>query len=310
MKFFVRAFLCLLGATLFLSYALSVADIPLTGNDIMRVYQTEKLARATDIDTVMVGDSSLGNAVDAELFSNLTTTRSLNLALTGSFGLAGSFNMIRHARSELPHLRNVIIIHSPTIWNAEFSRQGYMETARGLSTFEVASLFPWKDRIELFLQLQVNPREIVQFARYVAEERGYLASGRSAYAIENDYFKQQDARFSNGMRSIDSEKSIPADIHSDYVAMLHSIGKYCGTYSLNCIYVHGPLHRALAENSTGEFAAMAEVLHDVEHLVAVTSVFAYENAMMGDTVNHIDPAYKEMVTEDYARAIRPFLFYE
>jgi hypothetical protein len=51
-------------------------------------YQRDKLGTARTIDIAFVGDSSLGNAINAELFSSLSGHNAVNLALTGSYGSA------------------------------------------------------------------------------------------------------------------------------------------------------------------------------------------------------------------------------
>src|SRR5262249_18526331 len=63
-------------------------------HDIYR-YQTAKIEAAAPIDIAFVGDSSLGNAIDATRFGELAARRTANLALNGSYGSGGSYNMVR-----------------------------------------------------------------------------------------------------------------------------------------------------------------------------------------------------------------------
>ena len=60
----------------------------LFGFQILNNYQIKKTQTLQNIDTVFVGDSSLGNALDAQHFSSLSGKDSVNLALTGLYGYA------------------------------------------------------------------------------------------------------------------------------------------------------------------------------------------------------------------------------
>src|SRR5688572_25430320 len=74
-------------------------------------YQSAKLD-GQPADTIFVGDSTLGHAIDAELWSALSGRRSVNLALTGVYGYEGGFNFIRRSLRTL-RPRNVILMYAP-----------------------------------------------------------------------------------------------------------------------------------------------------------------------------------------------------
>jgi len=70
-------------------------------------YQVGKISQADKFDTIFIGDSSLGNLIDAEYFSEETGQKAMNLALMGSYGYAGSYNMLKRAYAKNPDLKNV-----------------------------------------------------------------------------------------------------------------------------------------------------------------------------------------------------------
>src|SRR5262249_16834400 len=92
---FTAAFVVVAGATAF-SYAGLRCEISRLANVKLLRYQKQKLARSHAA-LVLVGDSSLGNAIDAELLSQLSGKPTINLALTGSHGFEGAYNMLRRA---------------------------------------------------------------------------------------------------------------------------------------------------------------------------------------------------------------------
>ncbi len=71
-------------------YRLGLVEV---ANHAIYSYQRDKLDAARTIDIAFVGDSSLGNAIDATLFSSLAGHPAVNLALTGSYGSGGAYNM-------------------------------------------------------------------------------------------------------------------------------------------------------------------------------------------------------------------------
>ncbi len=58
-------------------------------------YQLKKLSTQEDVDTIFIGDSSLGNAINADLISRQGSIKALNLALNGNYGYAGPYNMLK-----------------------------------------------------------------------------------------------------------------------------------------------------------------------------------------------------------------------
>ena len=76
-------------------------------------YQEEKIARlpAGAIDTVLIGDSSLGNGIDVREFDVAAGVRASSLALTGNFGFAGGLELLRQLAERQP-IRNVILVYS------------------------------------------------------------------------------------------------------------------------------------------------------------------------------------------------------
>src|SRR5687767_8650401 len=70
-------------------------------------YQAAKL-EGPPADTIFVGDSTLGHAIDAELWSALSGRRAVNLALTGVYGYEGGYNFIERSLRNL-RPRNVIL---------------------------------------------------------------------------------------------------------------------------------------------------------------------------------------------------------
>ena len=94
---FLKAFLFFIVLTYTSSFLLNRLGLRITNNDVIADYQIQKIddKEFDEIDTIFVGDSSLGNAIDKKLFNSISKLRSENLSLTGSYGIAGSLGMIK-----------------------------------------------------------------------------------------------------------------------------------------------------------------------------------------------------------------------
>jgi hypothetical protein len=58
-------------------------------------HQLDKIDAASRVDVLLVGDSTLGNTVDAEAWSRESGQAVLSLPLTGDYGYGGTLNMLR-----------------------------------------------------------------------------------------------------------------------------------------------------------------------------------------------------------------------
>ena len=76
-------------------------------------YQIQKIEQSKNFDTVLLGDSTLGNAINNEIFSEELELNSINLALNEIYGFAGIYNLLKlsYAKNE-KNLKNVILFHS------------------------------------------------------------------------------------------------------------------------------------------------------------------------------------------------------
>lgn len=286
---FVSAVLFTLGA----AYLINTADFPSTDLDVLRHYQMEKLNKNLDrVETVILGDSAAGNAIDANLFSELSGQLTLNLALTGSFGFIGDYNLIKYIHKNAPHLKNIIIIHTLDIWQRPLSQEGYFDTMRYVGFPErYYWIFPW--RVGSYLGYTMNIKKAVHIA--VSMLRGNQPPLRVDERY--DYIPQGRERFSNGLKVIAPDARLKETIKN--AEMFFALNKLCGEKAANCIYMHGPIHETMFNNSTVAIRRIDEILKNAKSIRQVDKVLHYESKYLGDSEDHIDPLYKGIVTKAY-----------
>lgn len=301
-KAFVWGFIIIILTSFGLSFFLYELDLPYTDNDIIRRYQLNKIQQSPQLDTIIVGDSSAGNAIDAELFSNQTGWRVANLALTRSFGLEGSYNLMRQAIKKHP-IRNVIIIQSPTtLWSDSFSEQGLAET---LGDLPLPSRLPGNiSRWDFFLfqlKSRFNMKELVWFVKYLLHP--------PTVGIANDYL-QQTAQID---RSLDrfalkkSTKPVSANPPVGGGNTINLIDQLCGERQLRCLFLSGPLAEELINNFQSTIEQNNLFVQSTKNIRLISQVFKYPAPLMGDAEDHVATSSKKQVTQEYIEATKIFL---
>ena len=199
------------------------------GYQILYSYQLEKLARNnSDIDVLFVGDSSLGNAVDAEYFSEISSKSSLNLALTGLYGFAGSYNMIK--RANVQRIKNVVLLHTADIMARDTAYNGYLLTSANLDDISELQFSETIELISAFYNLILSPGHLE------AVVKSLFINNSKQHEIDNDYIKQSAKKI-----DLSRLEEVNTFINKDKKRFLEKIINYCRDNNINLIYAHGPL---------------------------------------------------------------------
>jgi hypothetical protein len=259
-------------------------------------YQTGKLAHDT-AETIFVGDSSLGNAIDAELWTALSGQPSLNLALTGNYGFAGSYNFIQRAMKH-GKLQNVIVMNTPTVMTIRFAENSFVATRD-----PAEETVP--ERLQQYLKDTFNFTELKDAGNWLWRRLTRRRPPREddEVVIEHDYVKQGPPT-SNRLLPGFLAKS---KIRPENIEYLRKIGDLCRQERLNCLYVYGPIDGGACKESK-------EFLDAVAALIATTKVRLVSEMPMcmspeeiGDSDSHVNPRYKPEFTRRYFERVSPYL---
>ncbi|MER8950729.1 hypothetical protein [Mesorhizobium sp. M0959] len=261
-------------------------------------YQFGKLDRSAGFDTAFVGDSSLGNAIDTDTFDRLTGRRSVNLALVGLYGYAGSYNMIRRALDQEPGLRTVVIIQAADMMARTNDLRGYV-----LSTPRV--LDPDLPEVLWWPVARAWARELLDWHTLKTAVRAPLLRLLSRpvkyIVIENDYVKQTLSRAPFGP-ILRAEDVVPGNLD-----FLQRIADLCRARGLTCVYAHGPLPAQLLDGSHGFFQSADQLIESTGLQLAAPEPVPLADDQIGDTQNHTASTYKAAITVTYAAMLRPFI---
>ena len=249
-------------------------------------HQISKVRALDTIDTVFVGDSSLGNAIDARHWEHLSGHPAVNLSLSGAYGYAGSLNMLRRVlRKGRP--RAVFIFQTADMFTRPIEHEAYLRSAVSLRPIlEVPPSATLKVFVNLDTALAVLKRlafpdeagQNIDFARDVARQQPSVRS------VEERY-RSRDLR--------------PQDVRPEKLYYLRRLAAFCIQERLDCTYVHGPLVESMCRGSV-------DYLDDVNRLIDSTGLprakqtpVCLPYAEVGDTEDHVRPERRRYYTERY-----------
>jgi hypothetical protein len=267
-------------------------------------YQEAKLAAAPGrIDTLFVGDSSLGNAIDARQFAASSGRTTLSLALSGgALGLPAISTQLGDA---VRHMRiaNLVIMVSPEDYRRRFgsSADGYVFANHGhlrrlLSISPVIAL----QSLGALIRFLFNQGTVADGWHYLTTGERDLGDCNGCAA--RDYIAQHPS----GELTSDDIKKWRGPFR-DFDPFLERIEAICARERINCLYVHGPLVQAILDVNPGYLAAVDQNLAKIGITPVSPGPLIIAPDEVGDSVNHVKPELRGTYTERYYRELAPLL---
>lgn len=259
------------------------------------LYQRAKIDAALDVDTAFVGDSSLGNAIDARTWSDETGRPALNLALTGSFGYGGSFNMIHHV-IDRARPRRIVIMQTLDMLTRGPSYRGYLVTSDRLFPLDAV---PLSVIVDAYLNLDTALAVV---------RKMYFRATTANLDVARDYIRQNRPvsmrpSFVRRYRSLQFEANA---IDQGSLLYLRRIADLCRDKNLDCVYAHGPIIDSYCANSADYLRAANALIESTGLRVAKGTPVCMPLAEAGDSEDHVRPDLRESYTRKYLALINDF----
>lgn len=283
-------FMLLAGAAALTVYGIRHRALTWHYTQLLR-YQFDKLTRAGEIKILLVGDSSLGNAIDARAWSSALGKPVLSLALTGAYGYGGSLNMIRNALRHSKTIETIVLFHYTGMPKDPPSYHGMILTA---DRWEDLDLVPFSDAWSSVINLSMAVNVAGSF---------FLRSDRIEAFADADYVPQGPAMVEDPAQL----KFEPTEIREEHLHVLSAIAKLCEERSLRCLYVQGPVVNSICENSRDFIAATHQFAAKSGLQPVSESPLCMPRNETGDTENHVAPQFKQAYSARYLRLIAPYL---
>ncbi len=269
-------------------YALGLVE---AANHDLYTYQRDKLASPNPIDIVFVGDSSLGNAIDAEQFSAASGYRTLNLALNGSYGSGGAYNMLR--KTLVHHTpRLAVVMLSIDTMRRDDAFPGYYFSAepRQLLTMSPVRI------LELYFSLKTAKRVLETLWKHG------LTEAKSSF--EGDYISQGHPIGAAAASEVEANPLLPDRVAPAQLEYIERIAKLCTAHDVACVYAHGPIFAGYCRQAARYIAALSAGIRAAGlDIVAGTPLCLPENAL-GDSIDHVRHDLEDVYTRRYAKLLR------
>jgi len=276
-------------ATTATGYRLGLVEA--ANHDIYR-YQRAKIDAATPIDIAFVGDSSLGNAIDAALFTTLAERPTANLALNGSYGSGGSYNMVRKLlAAKRPRL--IVVMQSIDTMRRDDAFSGFYFSAEPrelLTTSPIRILelyFSWKT------------------AKRVVQQLGKGGLGARSEVFDGDYISQANHPIGRPPAAeLAANPLLPSMVASAQTAYLARIADACRAAGVECVYAHGPIYY-------GYCARSQAYLRELDSAIDATGLRRIDDTPLciaerdvGNSIDHVRSDLKQDYTRRYYALLR------
>lgn len=278
----------------------------LSVNGQILAYQLAKLQHAAAMDTIFVGDSSLGNGLDAAYFDHLAGTRSMNLALTGSHHFAGTLNMIRRVLDQGGAVKRIVVMQSLWVWQGASSYDGYIQTAGGFWLVPTDLLTNLRlvrqlGRTLLDVGSAIQPDHLAAALRYMLTGESGRVTTASTFAAYD--FQSRENRFDPEV----FRDYVASAINPDADRFLRHIGALCASHGITCIYVHGPTFEPVAAQWRPYLPEINSKIRAAGLTLVDDEAFTFGLDDRGDSEFHVHPSAKKRYTRRYVALLSSFL---
>lgn len=259
-------------------------------------HQVAKIEGAHEMKTIFVGDSSLGSAIDTALFSKLSGSPSASLALSGTYGVGASFNMIRRA-NDRHEVRTAVVMQSLNTMTRPDVVAGYFFTTAKLELTELSPI----ELAKLYLNYRTAKETIQQVQR-----RGFK---REPPSLEGGHIAQKKRRTGRDgpEEEVKNQPFLPGMVSGAEIDFVVRIADYCESESIRCVYAHGPIYDGYCRTAGPYIESLNEAITGAGLEVVEGTPACLPLAEVGDQVDHIAPSMREPYTRWYYERLRPYL---
>lgn len=267
-------------------------------------YQEQKIARLPpgSIDTVLVGDSSLGNGIETRAFDAVAGTRSVSLALAGNFGFGGGLALLEQL-AERQTIRNVVLVYSIDAMATGPAPMGFFFA----SPWPYVKGLPWRSQLAL---LRLYASTLLSGHSVAHLGRKWLRGEPWEAELPHDLFVHDYVISRAKIALAGLSYRVPRAVDPRSTLFLERLAGRCAAQGWNCVYAHGPiLARSLAESphASAYLERAGNAIQKAGLRVVAASPIALADDERGDTVFHAHIDARPAITHRYATLLQSML---
>lgn len=269
-------------------------------------HQLDKLKKAApDVETVFVGDSSLGNAISVEEWERNGQGKAVNLALMGHFGFSGMYHMSKRA---LDHYKpkNLVIMQNVLLatYGLNYEIFGDVSVAQSPLDTEHSVAQMMKAWFSAYMNIKIIRTNVKRIYRFYMKK-----PDKKVRHIVNDYTDQvsryDPVEITGNIEKL-SDFTREKILFSRFV-YLEKLKTLCDENQVNCIVAHGPIFEPMCQK-IGTYMGIINKEYTRHGLVLASKMpVCFPGTDLGDTINHVLPHTKAAYTRQYADMLQPFL---
>lgn len=258
-------------------------------NKALYYYQVNKVKRSDSVKIAFLGDSSLGNSLNSKLFSKKTNKKTINVALTGSYGYAGSYNMLKKIIKYNKSIETVILVQTINISQRRLAWDGYARTM-SKDDFKELNISQKLQVINTLINVKNRFSGLISQLLFKKEYTDY---------IENDYIKQtKDKRVDKNAKGFDT-----CNINNKKYLFLKKIKQVCKKNEIKLIYAHGPIFEGISKQSESFIKRINKNISSIE-IELLDTIFSVPYTELGDSEDHVKPSLKNEYTLKWVKVLK------
>jgi hypothetical protein len=283
----------LLTSVVLINYTTSFLK-PVFGFSALRIFQYEQLSTSTGAEIILLGDSSLGCAIDPSMMEDITSQKTLKLALNGMYGFAGSYNMLRQSmETQAPEA--VLLMMTPGALLSPPSWEGYVYSSASFRQ----SMEAMPDHAGQVLKTWVDV--LLTSGRLMSGIQRLLDGTTLKVDGPYDYFVPENVAGDLGEPSLLSLGQM--DDGNDF--FLKQIKDLCDERQIKLILAFSPFPEYLYPKYQHQFDAQTAYLANLG--ISVIPPYLVEREQLADTVYHVRSAAVPEATRRYAEELNGLL---
>jgi hypothetical protein len=265
--------------------------------DVLHFQESKIATLSPDVETVILGDSSIGYGLDAKVFSELSHRKTVSLALTGfNYGMGGAYALLTEVLSRA-RPRNVLIAMSAQTLAVAISKlggkpiRGFVQAAHRHPQllFTVNREISWQVTKEIGVEI-FDEQLLMDGIAYVRGARPVIAD----YFFTYDYYAPSTDVVQVPKTSTYALEAVPP---ADYDVFFERIARLCKANGINCIFMYGPLMQKIVEHSQPTLQRLTSQIERAGIKVIGQSPIEIPDQDLGNTINHIQPRLRAAYTK-------------
>tara|TARA_B100000902_G_scaffold399811_1_gene472694 strand:- start:5693 stop:6613 length:921 start_codon:yes stop_codon:yes gene_type:complete len=262
-------------------------------NYLLYKYQIKKIEnyKINKSNLIFLGDSSLGNSIDSNLFNKLSGYKSINFALNEAYGFAGQLNLLRDIL-KVHKPKKIILFNSINFLKKNTENEAYHLTSS--SFFDIKNAF---DKISFikFYYTYIVKYLIVKLEFNMTDYQNFYNQ-----SISFDYIKQSNKKPKKIVKQI---SGIQSNFESQH-HYLKLIEKLCKKEKIEIIQIYGPISENFLQYANFLVLENDKFYSKFDYLFRIKKQITINDNEIGDDYMHVRYDKKIFFTEKFYEILK------